>query len=221
MESQGSIINNSEDLEECKINDSNKNLDNDLCLYLPKNIVEEISEKKTDTNEIEEQSQFSLSSVDSQNSKNHEKNPKNVEKMKNHNHQNHNHQTHNRINKNSFSFKNGNFKNNNSQKINFITNNQNFNTINNNNNTINSLNHNPIISCNNINNIIANNINNININQLESEIQMLNKLYNVNNHLNLWIDLIFGYKQRGEEAIKNFNCKFDYIILISISSFIL
>ena len=29
----------------------------------------------------------------------------------------------------------------------------------------------------------------------------------VNNNLNLWIDLIFGYKQRGEEAIKNFNCK--------------
>ena len=30
----------------------------------------------------------------------------------------------------------------------------------------------------------------------------------VNNNLNLWIDLIFGYKQRGEEAIKNFNCKY-------------
>jgi factor associated with neutral sphingomyelinase activation len=30
----------------------------------------------------------------------------------------------------------------------------------------------------------------------------------VNNNLNLWIDLIFGYKQRGEEAIKSFNCKF-------------
>ena len=43
----------------------------------------------------------------------------------------------------------------------------------------------------------------------------------VSNNLNLWIDLIFGYKQRGEEAIKSFNGKFDYIILISISSFIL
>ena len=30
----------------------------------------------------------------------------------------------------------------------------------------------------------------------------------VNNNLNLWIDLIFGYKQKGEEAIKSFNCKF-------------
>ena len=29
----------------------------------------------------------------------------------------------------------------------------------------------------------------------------------VNKNLNLWIDLIFGYKQRGEEAIKSNNCK--------------
>ena len=29
----------------------------------------------------------------------------------------------------------------------------------------------------------------------------------VNNNLNKWIDLIFGYKQRGEEAIKSNNCK--------------
>ena len=43
----------------------------------------------------------------------------------------------------------------------------------------------------------------------------------VSNNLNNWIDLIFGYKQRGEEAIKSFNCKFYYIILISVSSFIL
>jgi len=43
----------------------------------------------------------------------------------------------------------------------------------------------------------------------------------VNEHINEWIDLIFGYKQRGEEAIKNFNCKFYYIILFSISSFII
>ena len=34
----------------------------------------------------------------------------------------------------------------------------------------------------------------------------------VSNNLNLWIDLIFVYKQRGEEAIKSFNGKFDYII---------
>jgi len=40
-------------------------------------------------------------------------------------------------------------------------------------------------------------------------------------HINEWIDLIFGYKQRGEEAIKNFNCKFFYIIFFSISSFVL
>ena len=43
----------------------------------------------------------------------------------------------------------------------------------------------------------------------------------VSENLNIWIDLIFGYKQRGEEAIKNFNCKFYYIILFSISSFII
>jgi hypothetical protein len=30
----------------------------------------------------------------------------------------------------------------------------------------------------------------------------------VSENLNSWIDLIFGYKQKGEEAIKNFNCKF-------------
>ena len=28
----------------------------------------------------------------------------------------------------------------------------------------------------------------------------------VNKHINKWIDLIFGFKQRGEEAIKNINC---------------
>jgi factor associated with neutral sphingomyelinase activation len=45
----------------------------------------------------------------------------------------------------------------------------------------------------------------------------------VSENLNSWIDLIFGYKQRGEEAIKNFNRKFYIynIILISISSLIL
>ena len=46
----------------------------------------------------------------------------------------------------------------------------------------------------------------------------------VSENLNNWIDLIFGYKQRGEEAIKSFNCKYYYIILIillSISSLIL
>lgn len=45
----------------------------------------------------------------------------------------------------------------------------------------------------------------------------------VSENLNSWIDLIFGYKQRGEEAIKNFNRKFHLYnnILISISSFIL
>ena len=36
----------------------------------------------------------------------------------------------------------------------------------------------------------------------------------VNNNLNLWIDLIFGYKQRGEQAIKNFNCKFEIYLFI-------
>ena len=34
----------------------------------------------------------------------------------------------------------------------------------------------------------------------------------VSDNLNMWIDLIFGYKQRGEEAIKSFNCKLDYFI---------
>jgi len=29
----------------------------------------------------------------------------------------------------------------------------------------------------------------------------------VSNHLHEWIDLIFGFKQRGEEAIKADNCK--------------
>ena len=43
MEKEDTILNNSQDKEECKINDSNKNLDKDLCLFLPKNIVEEIS----------------------------------------------------------------------------------------------------------------------------------------------------------------------------------
>lgn len=33
----------------------------------------------------------------------------------------------------------------------------------------------------------------------------------VNENLNHWIDLIFGYKQRGPEAFKSFNCKLKYI----------
>ena len=45
MESNDTILNKSLDGEECKINDSNKDLDRDLYLFLPKNIVEEISDK--------------------------------------------------------------------------------------------------------------------------------------------------------------------------------
>ena len=36
----------------------------------------------------------------------------------------------------------------------------------------------------------------------------------VNNNLNSWIDLIFGYKQKGEEAIKSFNRKFCFFYFI-------
>ncbi len=106
MENDDTILNNSQEPEECKINDSNKNMDKDLCLFLPKNIVEEIADKKTDTNEIEEQSHFSFSSINSESTKNHGNhiNSKNLEKL-NHNHQNQNH-NHNRISKNNF-FKNG------------------------------------------------------------------------------------------------------------------
>ena len=61
MENQETILNNSEDPEECKINDSNKNIDKDLCMFLPKNIVEEISEKQTEL----EKSNSSLSTKQS------------------------------------------------------------------------------------------------------------------------------------------------------------
>lgn len=53
MEKEDTILNNSQDQEECKINDSNKNFDKDLCLFLPKNIVEEISEKRQITPKIQ------------------------------------------------------------------------------------------------------------------------------------------------------------------------
>ena len=61
MENEDTILNKSEDPEECKINDSNKNIDKDLCLFLPKNIVEEISEKKLDTSKIEDDHQYNSS----------------------------------------------------------------------------------------------------------------------------------------------------------------
>lgn len=34
----------------------------------------------------------------------------------------------------------------------------------------------------------------------------------VSRNLHQWIDLIFGYKQRGEEAVKAYNCKFSFIL---------
>ena len=46
MESKNSILNKSESPEECKINNSNKELDGELYMFLPKNILEEISDKK-------------------------------------------------------------------------------------------------------------------------------------------------------------------------------
>ena len=48
MENKDSILDKSEEPEECKINDSNKDLDGDLYLFLPKNVVDEISEKKSE-----------------------------------------------------------------------------------------------------------------------------------------------------------------------------
>ena len=48
MESKDSILNKSSDPEECKKNDSNKNVDGDLHLFLPKSIVDEISEQKVE-----------------------------------------------------------------------------------------------------------------------------------------------------------------------------
>ena len=71
MENQDSILNNSQDPEECKINDSNKNLEKDLCLFLPKNIVEEISEKKGNNTNISEHSQITYSSKKPKNFNNH------------------------------------------------------------------------------------------------------------------------------------------------------
>ena len=47
MESRDSILDKSDDPEECKIDTSNKDLDGDLHLFLPKNIVDEIYEKKS------------------------------------------------------------------------------------------------------------------------------------------------------------------------------
>ena len=124
MENEDIILNNSQDPEECKINDSNKNLDKDLCLFLPKNIVEEISEKKTENSEIMDQSQFSFSAKKNQNSnkhnhieisnnmKNHMKNHmKNGNFIKNNFNNNHNSECNIKIN-NDF---------NNLQKLNFIT----------------------------------------------------------------------------------------------------
>ena len=48
MESRDSILDKSDDPEECKIDNSNKDLDGDLHLFLPKNIVDEIYEKKVE-----------------------------------------------------------------------------------------------------------------------------------------------------------------------------
>ena len=48
MENKDSILEKSEEPEECKINDSNKDLDGDLYLFLPKNVVDEISEKQSE-----------------------------------------------------------------------------------------------------------------------------------------------------------------------------
>ena len=194
MEKEDTILNNSQDQEECKINDSNKNFDKDLCLFLPKNIVEEISEKKTDNTEISGQSQFPFNSIKSS--------PFNKSKFKDFDKKNNHFDINNKIkfhmnnhNKNGNYLKN-NFNNNhnseynikldndinNLKNLNFITNIQNINNINNINNALNSFNNNSIFSYKNINNINnINNIisNNININQLD-DIKILKKLYNDN-----------------------------------------
>ena len=185
MENQDTILNNSDDPEECKINDSNKNLDKDLCLFLPKNIVEEISEEKTDILDKEE---IAFSSTIPQ--------PlltngfsKKLEKISNHNHKNHN-----EINlKNGILNKYNYFNNDNSEYAcnNKINNSNNIyrlndcNTVNTINDNINEINNNTIISCKNINNKIPNNINNININQLGEELQILEKFYQLNNQINI------------------------------------
>lgn len=36
----------------------------------------------------------------------------------------------------------------------------------------------------------------------------------VSNHIHQWIDLVFGYKQRGEEAEKADNCEYLCIFMI-------
>ena len=48
MESRDSNSDKSDEPEECKIDNSNKDLDGDLHLFLPKNIVDELYEKKVE-----------------------------------------------------------------------------------------------------------------------------------------------------------------------------
>ena len=154
MEKEDTILNNSQDQEECKINDSNKNLDKDLCLFLPKNIVEEISEKKIDNTEISDKSQFAFNSIKST-PFNKNKYSKDFDKKNNHaeinnkikfhmnNHNKNGNYLKNNINNNHNSEYNIKLDNdiNNFQNLNFITNIQNINNIN---NALNYFNNNPI-----------------------------------------------------------------------------